>query len=73
MLTKTILFLGETIRIFRRSRSGRPMSGGPGGQGDNNNASNANGEEDDESHSSKHMEDLPAPDTPAAAKEAALK
>ena len=49
------------------------MPGAPGGHGDNNNASHANGEEDDENHSSKHMEDLPAPDTPAAAKEAALK
>ena len=89
--------LGETIRIFRRSRMsggiGRPMSAGSGsgdqaaghavggGGGDGNTAANVAAavdsadadDEDDEPNSSKVEQDLPAPDTPAAAKEAALK
>ena len=69
--------LGETIRIFRRSRSGHPMAVAPGGGqsvGDGNStATHTNGDEEDEMHSSKHFENLPAPDTSAAAKEAASK
>ena len=62
-------FIGETIRVFRRSRSGRPMSGTPSGQGTNSKGD----EQGDDPNSSKHVEDLPAPDTPAAAKDAGIK
>lgn len=59
--------LGETIRIFRRSRSGRPQSA---------TSSEAHEEEhceQDEVLSTKAEEALPAPDTPAAAHEASSK
>jgi hypothetical protein len=68
------ILLGETIRVFRRSRSGRPMSGASGGQANNNsNAASSKGDDHDEEHASKHAEDLPAPDTPAAVKDAGAK
>ena len=66
---------GETIRVFRRSRSGRPGSGPTGGQaGTTSNSAPLKGDDPDEDmHSSKHVEDLPAPDTPAAVKDAGSK
>merc|ERR1719322_1378678 len=59
---------GETIRVFRRSRTGNcPKT-------ENNNSTPSRGEDqEDEMHSSKHAEDLPAPDTPAAVKDAGSK
>ena len=66
--------LGETIRVFRRSRSGRPMSGATAGQGSNSsNTAPSKGDDHDEDHASKHAEALPAPDTPAAVKAAGSK
>ena len=42
--------------------------------GENNNSNQIKGEDhDDDMHSSKHAEDLPAPDTPAAVKDAGSK
>ena len=67
---KILIFkhLGETIRVFRRSRTGNcPKT-------ENNNSNPTKGEDhDDDMHSSKHAEDLPAPDTPAAVKDAGSK
>ena len=61
-------FSGETIRVFRRSRTGNcPKT-------ENNNSTPSRGEDqEDDMHSSKHAEDLPAPDTPAAVKDAGSK
>ena len=65
-------FKGETIRVFRRSRSGHPVSGTKGGRGViQNNLDPEKGDSD--ADSLKHMEDLPAPDTPAAAMDAGIK
>ena len=54
---------GDTIRIFRRSRSGRPMS------------ATSQAQEDEGSEDSKMIrtEDLPTPDSSAGAREANLK
>ena len=45
------------------------MSGTPSSQGTNSKGD----EQGDDLNSSKHVEDLPAPDTPAAAKDAGIK
>ena len=59
--------------MFRRSKSGRPGSGAPGAPVTNNSALSKGDNHDDDIHSSKNMEDLPAPDTPAAVKDAGSK
>ena len=56
-----MFFAGDTIRIFRRSRSGRPDSA--------QSAGNLESQEE----KLKRTEDLPAPDTIAGVKEANAK
>ncbi len=72
---------GETIRIFRRSRTGRTHSTnrGDSGGGDENgpgpggSSAPHSTEDDDDDATGLRQEDLPAPDTPAGTKEAFLK
>ena len=54
---------GDTIRIFRRSRSGRPTSAGTS-------STSATSESQDPNDKLLRTEDLPAPDTGAGAREA---
>lgn len=58
---------GDTIRIFRRSRSGRPTSAGT------SSATSATSESQDSNDKLLRTEDLPAPDTGAGAREAGSK
>ena len=60
-------FAGDTIRIFRRSRSGRPTSAGT------SSATSATSESQDSNDKLLRTEDLPAPDTGAGAREASSK
>ena len=59
-----IFITGDTIRIFRRSRSGRPTSATSAGS-----ALSIDSQDD----KLLRTEDLPAPDTPHGVKEASAK